>query len=44
MELSIAEAEYIALSVVVHEAVWLRKILIELFDHDMDPTTIHCDN
>jgi hypothetical protein len=44
VELSIAEAEYIALSVAVREAVWLHKILTDLFDHDMDPTTIHCDN
>jgi hypothetical protein len=42
--LSIAEAEYIALSVVVCEAVWLRKILVDLFDHEMDSTIIHCDN
>jgi hypothetical protein len=40
--LSTAEVEYIALSVA--EAVWLRKILTHLFDHEMDPTTIHCDN
>jgi hypothetical protein len=38
------EAEYIALSVAVREAVWLHKILIDLFDHEMDPTTIHGDN
>jgi hypothetical protein len=42
--LSIAEAEYIALSVAVHEVVWLRKLLTDLFNHEMDPTTIHCDN
>jgi hypothetical protein len=42
--LSTAEAEYIALSVAVREAVWLRKLLTDLFDHEMDPTTIHCDN
>jgi hypothetical protein len=30
--------------VVVCEAVWLRKLLTDLFDHEMDPTTIHCDN
>jgi hypothetical protein len=42
--LSIAEAEYIALSVEIHEVVWLHKLLIELFDHEMDPTIIHCDN
>jgi hypothetical protein len=43
VELSTAEVEYIALSVVVHEAVWLHKLMKDLFDHEMDPT-IHCDN
>jgi hypothetical protein len=42
--LSTAEAEYIALSVVVREAVWLHKLLKYLFDHEMDLTIIHCDN
>jgi hypothetical protein len=42
--LSTAEAKYIALIVVVHEAMWLRKLLTDLFGHEMDPTTIHCDN
>jgi hypothetical protein len=42
--LSTAETEYIALSVVVREAVWLRKLLTDLFDHEMDSTIIHCDN
>jgi hypothetical protein len=42
--LSTAEAEYIALSVAVCEAVWLRKLLTDLFDHEMDYTIIHCDN
>jgi hypothetical protein len=42
--LSIAEAEYITLSVAVRKAVWLCKVLTNLFDHEMDPTTIHCDN
>jgi hypothetical protein len=44
MALSTVEAEYIALTVAVCKAVWLRKLLIDLFDHEMDPTTIHCDN
>jgi hypothetical protein len=42
--LSTTEVEYIALSVEVREAVWLQKLLTDLFDHEMDPTTIHCDN
>jgi hypothetical protein len=39
-----AEAEYIALSVAVCEAMWLRKILADLFGHVLDSTVIHCDN
>jgi hypothetical protein len=42
--LSTTEAEYIALSVAVREAVWLCKILTNLFDHEMDSTIIHCDH
>jgi hypothetical protein len=42
--LSTAEAKYIVLSVEVHKAVWLRKLLAYLFDHEMDSTIIHCDN
>jgi hypothetical protein len=42
--LSNTKLEYIALSVVVQEAVWLHKLLTDLFDHEMDPTIIHCDN
>jgi hypothetical protein len=42
--LSTTEAEYIALSVAVCKAMWLRKLLTDLFDHEMDPTTIRCDN
>jgi hypothetical protein len=42
--LSTAKAEYIALSVAVCEAVWIRKLLTDLFDHEMDPTIIHYDN
>ena len=43
MALSTAEA-YIALCVAVHEAVWLCKLLTNLFGHEMDSTIIHCDN
>jgi hypothetical protein len=42
--LSTAKAEYIALCVAVYEAMWLRKLLVELFGHEMDSTIIHCDN
>jgi hypothetical protein len=30
--------------VAVHEVVWLRKFLADLFGHEMDSTVIHCDN
>jgi hypothetical protein len=42
--LSTTEAEYIALCVAVREAVWLRKLLADLFGHEMDSTVIYCDN
>jgi hypothetical protein len=42
--LSTEEAEYIALSVAVHEVVWICKLLTDLFENEMDPTTIHYDN
>jgi hypothetical protein len=42
--LSTAESEYIALSVADRKAVWLCKLLKYLFDHEMYPTIIHCDN
>jgi hypothetical protein len=38
--LSIAEAEYIALSVAVRKAVWLHKLLADLFGHVLDSTVI----
>jgi hypothetical protein len=42
--LSTAEAKYTALCVAVRKAVWLRKLLADLFGHEMDSTVIHCDN
>ena len=42
--LSIREEDYIALSVAVCKEVWLLKLVTNLFNHEMDPTTIHCDN
>jgi hypothetical protein len=42
--LSTTEIEYIALCVEFREAVWLRKLLADLFGHEMDSIVIHCDN
>jgi len=44
MVLSTAEAQYIALSVAVRQAVWLHKLLADLFVDEIDSTIIHCDN
>jgi hypothetical protein len=41
---STAEAEYIAASAAGREAVWLRKLLSDLFRTELEPTVIHCDN
>ena len=42
--MSIAEVEYVAASSTSCEVVWMRKILFDLFDLEMDATCIHCDN
>ena len=42
--LSISEAKYVAACSASCEAVWLRKLLSDLFDLQMDATYIHCDN
>jgi hypothetical protein len=41
--LSTAEAECIVLCVAVREAVWLCKLLVDSFGHEMDSIVIHCD-
>ena len=41
---STAEAEYIAASAAGREAVWLRKLLSDLFRTELEPTVIHYDN
>jgi hypothetical protein len=38
------EVEYIAVSVAVREAVWLRNLLADSFGQMLEPTFIHCDN
>ena len=42
--LSTAEAEYAAACLASCEAIWIRKLLSDLFDLQMDSTCIHCDN
>jgi hypothetical protein len=42
--LSTTEAEYIALSMAFHEAVWLHKLLADLSEHVLDSTIIHYGN
>jgi hypothetical protein len=42
--LSTSDAEYIATSVTSREVVWLRKLLVGIFDLELEPTLIHCDN
>jgi hypothetical protein len=42
--LSTAEAEYVAACAACKEAVWLRKLLSELFGLKLEATCIWCDN
>jgi hypothetical protein len=44
ISLSTVEAEYIVACSASCEAIWLRKLLIDLFDLEMEATTILCDN
>eukprot|EP00253_Pinus_taeda_P030516 PITA_30516 len=42
--LSSFEAEYMATSITLCEAIWLRKLLVNLFRRNMEATRIMCDN
>jgi hypothetical protein len=42
--LSIIEVEYITACEACTEAIWLRKLISDLFDQIPDLTIIHCDN
>lgn len=42
--LSMTEAEYIVAGMASYEAVWLRKLFGELFEHVLDIINIYCDN
>ena len=42
--LSFVEAKYMATSQARCEALWLRKLLVDLFDQELMLTLIYCDN
>ena len=42
--LSTSKAEYVVACSASCEVVWLRKLLFDLFDLQLDATCIHCDN
>ena len=42
--LSSAKVEYMAASHASCEALWLRKLMVDLFDQELRPIVIHCDN
>jgi hypothetical protein len=44
MALRTSKEEYIAASVASREAVWLWKLLAGIFDLELEPTLIHCEN
>ena len=44
MALSTAEAEYVVACSASCEEVWLRKLLSDIFDLQLDATCIYCDN
>ncbi len=42
--LSTAEAEYVATTHAAKEAIWLHKLIFQLFPNLNTPTTLYCDN
>ena len=42
--LSSAKAKYMATSQASCEALWLRKLLVDLFDQELRSMVIYCDN
>ena len=42
--LSTIEIDYITLCMLVHEAMWLRTVLLDLSEHVLDSTIIHYGN
>jgi hypothetical protein len=41
---SSTKVEYMAASMASCQAIWLRKLLTGLFDQELEPTVIYCDN
>jgi hypothetical protein len=44
VSLSSTEAEYKAMASATCEAVWLRRILEDVREKQIEPTKVHCDN
>ena len=44
VSLSTIEVEYIATCAACCEVIWIQKLMSGLFDMDLDPTVIICDN
>ena len=44
MELSTTEVEYVVGCLASCEVVWLRKLVSDLFDLELDSTCIYCNN
>ena len=42
--LSTAEAEYVAATHATKEGIWLQRLIGELYDVVITPTTLYCDN
>ena len=42
--LSTTEAEYVAITHAAKEAIWLRSLILQLFELKLDPTTLFSDN
>ena len=42
--LNTAEGEYIAALSTSYEAIWIKKMMLGLFDMELDTTMIICDN